>query len=92
MQFHDAGRGSLLYITCFEGGQIYVVDPQALLVVAIIEVGHGPTALRFSPTDPTIAFVADYADNNLSVIDLDPGSPTEYAVVQRLGFPHAVTQ
>jgi len=69
-----------------------VVDPQALLVVAIIEVGHGPTALRFSPTDPTIAFVADYADNNLSVIDLDPGSPTEYAVVQRLGFPHAVTQ
>jgi DNA-binding beta-propeller fold protein YncE len=92
MQFHDAGRGSLLYITCFEGGQIYVVDPQALLVVAIIEAGHGPTALRFSPADPTIAFVADYADNNVSVIDLAPGRPTEYAVVQRLGFPHAVTE
>ena len=92
MQFHDAGRGSLLYITCFEGGQIYVVDPQAPLVVAIIEAGHGPTALRFSPSDPTIAFVADYADNNASVIDIEPGSPTEYMVVQRLGFPHAVTQ
>ena len=91
MQFHDAGRGSLLYITCFEGGQILVVDPQAPLVVAIIEAGHGPTALTFSPTDPTIAFVADYADNNVSVIDLKPGSPTEYMVVQGLGFPHADT-
>jgi DNA-binding beta-propeller fold protein YncE len=92
MQFHDAGRGSLLFITCFEGGQVYVVDPQAPLVEAIIEAGHGPTALTFSPTDPTIAFVAGYADNNVSVIDLAPGSPTEYMVVQRLGFPHADTQ
>ena len=72
MQFHDAGRGRLLFITCFEGGQILVVDPQAPLVVATIEAGHGPTALTFSPTDPTIAFVADYADNNVSVIDLEP--------------------
>ena len=92
MQFHDAGRGSLLFITCFEGGQIYVVDPQAPRVEAIIEAGHGPTALTFSPTDPTIAFVAGYADNDVSVIDLAPGSPTEYMVVQRLGFPHADTQ
>ena len=93
MQFHDAGpgRGNLLYITCFEAGQIYVVDPQAPLVKAIIEAGHGPTALTFSPTDPTIAFVADYADNDVAVIDLEPGSPTEYMVVQRLGFPHTVT-
>jgi hypothetical protein len=92
MQFHDAGRGNLLYITCFEGGQIYVVDPQAPLVKAVIEAGHGPTSLRFSPTDPTIAFVVDFADNDVSVIDLEPGSPTEYMVVQRLGFPHAETQ
>jgi DNA-binding beta-propeller fold protein YncE len=92
MQFHDAGRGNLLFITCFEGGQIYVVDPQAPQVKAIIEAGHGPTALTFSPADPTIAFVASYADNNVSVIDLEPGKSTEYMVVQRLGFPHAVTQ
>jgi DNA-binding beta-propeller fold protein YncE len=93
MQFHNAGRGDLLYITCFEAGQIYVVDPQAPpLVKAIIEAGHGPTALTFSPTDPTVAFVADYADNEVAVIDLEPGSLTEYMVVQRLGFPHAVTQ
>jgi len=92
MQFHDAGRGRLLYVTCFEGGQIYVVDPQVPLVVAVIEAGHGPAALRFSPVDPTKAFVVGYADNNVSVIDLKPGNPTEYMVVQRLGFPHAVTE
>ena len=92
MQFHNAGRGELLYITCFEGGQIYVVDPQVPLVLAIIEAGHGPTALTFSPSDRTIAFVVDYADNNVSVIDFKPGSPTEYMEVQRLGFPHAVTK
>jgi len=91
MQFHNAGRGSLIYITCFEGGQIYVVDPQEPRVVAIIEAGHGPTALTFSPADPTIAFVAGYADNDVAVIDLEPASPTEYMVVQRLGFPHTVT-
>jgi DNA-binding beta-propeller fold protein YncE len=48
--------------------------------------------LTFSPADKTVAFVADYADNNVSVIDLAPGSETEYMVVQRLGFPHAVTE
>ena len=91
MQFPPAGRGNLLYITCFEGGQIYVVDPQSPRVVAIIEAGNGPTALTFSPTDPNVAFVASYADNNVSVIDIEPGSPTRYMVVQRLGFPHADT-
>ena len=92
MEFHDAGRGKLLFITCYEGGQIYVVDVRTLYVVAIIEAGHGPTSLTFSPIDKTVAFVADYADNNVAVIDLKPGSPTEYKVVQRLGFPHARTE
>lgn len=92
MEFHDTGRGNLLFITCYEGGQVYVVDPEALLVKAIIEAGHGPNALTFSPTDRTIAYVADYADNDVAVIDLEPGSPTEYKVVQRIGFPHTVKE
>jgi hypothetical protein len=92
MQFHNTGRGDLLFITCYEGGQVYVVDPEALLVKAIIEAGHGPNALTFSPTDRTVAYAADYADNNVAVIDLKPGSPTEYKVVQRIGFPHTVSK
>jgi DNA-binding beta-propeller fold protein YncE len=93
MEFHDTGRGNLLFITCYEGGQIYVVNTETMdLWTHPVEAGHGPTALTFSPTDKTVAFVADYADNNVSVIDLEPGSPTEYMVVQRIGFPHTVTK
>jgi hypothetical protein len=29
----------------------------------------------------------NFGDNGVAVIDLDPDSPTEYHVIQRLGFP-----
>jgi DNA-binding beta-propeller fold protein YncE len=84
---HDAGRGERLFVNCFEGGQIYVIDPGLMAVEAVVEVGAGPAELVFSPGDRTVAFVAGFADNNLSVLDLAPGSVTEYRVVQRIGFP-----
>jgi len=34
-----------------------------------------------------VAYVVGFGDNNISVIDLRPGSTTEYHVVQRMGFP-----
>jgi DNA-binding beta-propeller fold protein YncE len=83
---HDAGRGTKLFINCFEGGQVYVVDPNLLAVEAVIEVGAGPADLIFARTDPTLAFVAGFANNNVAVVDLKPGSPTEYRMVQRIGF------
>jgi hypothetical protein len=83
---HDAGRGPHLFVNCFEGGQIYVVEPNLLTVEAVIEVGAGPAELVFAPNDPTVAFVAGFASNNVSVIDLRPGSPTEFRVIQRIGF------
>lgn len=87
MREHDAGRGPRLYVNCFEGGQIYVVDPALFEAEAIIEAGHGPAEIVFSPSDPTVAYVAGFADNVVSVLDLKPGSATEYRVVQHLGFP-----
>ena len=84
---HDAGRGPQLYVVCFESGQIYVVDPELMEVSAVINAGRGPTTLAFAPRDPTIAYLAGFSDNNISVIDLKPGSPTEHKVVQRIGFP-----
>jgi YVTN family beta-propeller protein len=87
MQMHPAVRGRI-YITCYDDGQIYVVDPDALVVTAIIEVGSGPTGLVFSPLDPGVAYVASFANSHLSVIDLAPGSPTENHVVLRIGLPH----
>jgi DNA-binding beta-propeller fold protein YncE len=85
---HDAGRGPRLYVVCFESGQVYVVDPDLMEVSAVINAGRGPTTLAFAPRDPTTAYLAGFSDNNVSVIDLKPGSPTENKVVQRIGFPN----
>jgi DNA-binding beta-propeller fold protein YncE len=84
---HDAGRGPRLYVVCFESGQVYVVDPRLMEVSSVINTGRGPTTLAFAPGDPTIGYLAGFSDNNVSVIDLRPGSPTENKVVQRIGFP-----
>lgn len=89
---HNAGRGQRLYIPCFESGQIYMVDPELMVVVEAIEAGRGPSAITFDPTDATKAYVIGYVDNNVSILDLRPGSPTENRVIQRLGFPRTSTQ
>jgi len=88
MQMHDAGRGDRIYVTCYDDGLIYVVDPVALVITAIIDAGAGPTSLVFSPFDGSLAYVASYANSHLSLIDLKPGSPTENHVVLRIGLPH----
>jgi YVTN family beta-propeller protein len=87
LQMHDAGRGDRIYVTCYDDGQIYVIDPAALVVTAIIDAGAGPTSLVFS-RDKGIAYVASYANSHLSLIDLTPGSPTENRVLLRIGLPH----
>ena len=89
--WHDAGRGPRLFINCFEGGQVYVMDPVLLDIEGIIEVGAGPADFEFSPLDATVAYVTAFANNNVSVVDLRPGSGTEYRVVQRIGFPRAAS-
>jgi YVTN family beta-propeller protein len=87
-----------LYVTCFQSGQVYVIDPYVPRIVAIIEVGRGPSGLAFenSPAGSGVltpsprAYVTGFGSNNVSVIDLQPGSPTENHVVQRIGFPSPV--
>jgi DNA-binding beta-propeller fold protein YncE len=88
MAAHDSGRGARLFVVCFESGQLYVVDPVLFEVTAIINAGRGPNTLVFPSNDRTVAYMGGFTDNSVSVIDLAPGSPTEYRVVQRIGFPH----
>jgi YVTN family beta-propeller protein len=87
MHLHDSGRGPRLFVVCFESGQVYVVDPDLMAVTAVINAGRGPNALTFPGSAPTVGYLTGFGDNNVSVIDLRPGSPTEYQVIQRLGFP-----
>ena len=93
MQMHDAGagRGKRIFITCYDTGQIYVVDPLRMTVTAIVDAGAGPTSLVFSP-DATKAYLASFFNSHISVIDFAPGSRTENHVILRMGLPHGYGQ
>jgi hypothetical protein len=83
---HDAGDGMRLYVNCFDTGEIYVFDPYVPALISSFQVGRGPGGMVFDPTLP-VAYVLDFSQNDLVVVDLQPGSPTEDHVIQRLGFP-----
>jgi len=82
-----------LFVTCFADGEVYVYDPFVPQLVKTFPVGRGPSGLVFDDTldangeKRQVAYVVGFGDNNISVIDLKPGSPSQYSVVQRIGFP-----
>jgi hypothetical protein len=90
-QVDDAGRTVALFVTCFDAGELYVIDPWLPSVRAVIPVGRGPVATILPPAgaaaeDADSAYVVGVGANNVSVVNLDPSSRTRYRVVQRIGF------
>lgn len=90
-QTDAAGRAVALFVTCFEAGEVYVIDPWVPRLRSVIPVGRGPVATVVPPPGAaaeysTRAYVVGFGANNISVIDLDPSSPTQYRVIQRIGF------
>lgn len=92
----DLGSGytaSRIYAVCFDGNQLAVIDPDQERVVGNTLIGRGPSAIAFN-FGPDVkaqpqhlrAYVTDYLDMNIAVIDLDPGSPTENHVIARIGL------
>jgi len=87
-----------VYVTCFAAGEIFVVDPLRAEVVDVIEVGRGPNAVQIF-RDPTpdgnhelLGIVANFADNDIAVISLEPGKATENTVLFKIGMPNPVAQ
>jgi hypothetical protein len=78
--------GPRLFVTCFSDGEVYVFDPAVPRLVKTIPVGRGPAGLVLDQARQVV-YVVGFGDNNISVVDLRPGSPTEYRVIQRIGFP-----
>lgn len=70
------GGKELAYVTCFDDDKVWVLDLADLVVVDQIDVGAGPydLAARLSDTEPR-AYVSNFLDDTISVIDLDPTSP-----------------
>jgi DNA-binding beta-propeller fold protein YncE len=83
----DAGDGERVYVSCFDDGQVYVVDPRGGISVAdVISVGHGPYDVVASPSKHRL-YVSNYLDDTISVVDITPGAATRDRVVMRLGEP-----
>jgi DNA-binding beta-propeller fold protein YncE len=83
----DVGDGERLFVTCFQAGQLYVVDPRAgVEVEAITQVGRGPFGVAAAPGRNRL-YVSNFFENTVAVVDLTPGAPTQYRVVLRFGLP-----
>jgi hypothetical protein len=92
-QTDTAGRAVALFVTCFDAGQVYVVDPWVPRVRSIIPVGRGPITTVLPPIDidasaasANRAYIVGFGANNVAVLDLDPTSRTRDRVIQRIGF------
>jgi len=83
---YDSGVGPRLFVTCTSDGEIYVYDPSVPRLVQTFLVGRGPAGLVFDD-ERKVAYSVNFGDNGIAVVDLKPGSPTEYHVIQRIGFP-----
>ncbi len=79
-------RGTRLYVNCFDTGEIYVFEGTIPSLVTSFQVGRGPGGMVFDPKLP-VAYVLDFTQNDIAVVDLERGSPTEDHVIQRIGFP-----
>jgi hypothetical protein len=83
---YDNGVETRLFVTCFSDGEMYVFDPIVPRLVQTFNVGRGPAGLVFDK-GRNVAYSVNFGDNSVAVIQLEPGSPTEYHVIQRIGFP-----
>jgi len=81
----DPGDGERVYVTCFQDGEIYVVNPSGQSQVEdIIEVGRGPYAVVASKTRDKL-YVTNFLEDTIAVIDVSPTSPLRDRVVMRIG-------
>jgi hypothetical protein len=83
------GSDERVYVSCFQDGQLYVVNPFGQSQVEdIISVGRGPYAAVAAPTKKQL-FVSNNLEDTIAVIDVDKDSPTHNRVVLRIGKPRA---
>lgn len=83
------GADERVYVSCFQDGQLYVVNPFGQSQVEdIISVGRGPYAVVRAPTRKLL-FVSNFLEDTIAVIDIDKDSPTHNRVVLRIGKPRA---
>ncbi len=85
----DGGDGDRAYVSCFDDGEIYIVDPRgASSVEDIVQVGRGPYAVAAAPTRKKV-YVTNFLEDTVAGVDVSPTSKTHNRVVLRIGVPRA---
>ncbi len=82
----ELGEGPRVYVSCYPSGQVWVIDPVASSLLAIIDVGRGPNSMVVAP-EQQLLYVANFLEDTIAVVDLAPGAATENRLVMRLGRP-----
>ncbi|GAB5453592.1 MAG: hypothetical protein Hals2KO_39200 [Halioglobus sp.] len=72
--------GYFVYATNTPSDTVEVIDPTTREVVASINVGIDPVALAVRP-DGTELWVSNHVSDSISVVDIDPHSPTLHQVI-----------
>ncbi len=80
----DFGDGPIAYVPCFATGQVYAIDVDRAETLAVVESGRGPNSVVAASARGRV-YVANYAEDTISVIDARSGSETAHHVVVRLG-------
>jgi hypothetical protein len=82
------------FILCFDARLLYVYDPEAAAIEAVITTGRGPSAIAFDPGIGALdgasnyAYLAHFTDSYLAVLDLDMRHPATYlTLVASVGIP-----
>jgi DNA-binding beta-propeller fold protein YncE len=80
--------GERAYVTCFQDGELYVVDPRDLSQPEdILLVGRGPYSVVAARTRKLL-FVSNTLEDTIAVVDVDPAHLlTHNRVVLRIGTP-----
>lgn len=81
----DAGNGERVYVSCFQDGIIYVINPEAGgSTEDIVTVGGGPYSVVAAPARKRV-YVTNFLEDTVAVVDIDPNSPYRNRVVLRIG-------
>jgi DNA-binding beta-propeller fold protein YncE len=80
----DPGAGERAYVSCFQDSRIWVIDTERAELLGLIDAGRGANASALA-ADRGRLYVSNFLEDTISIIDVQPGSPTENRVVMQLG-------
>lgn len=85
LTIYDDGVGRYGLTTCYRSALVYVVDLDAMRVVAQVRAGTGPNRI-ISDLAREYVYVANTLDSTISVIDMSRDRATRFSQVARLGL------